>query len=230
MISKSISVSRKLAQISPFAALLFTWLIPHCDDGGNMAGDSFTVKGLVVPVRPETVEDVESAIREISKIGLIDPYDINGERFIHIVQWEDHQTLRMDRATWEYPPYPKVGNQLSAVRQPRAAEVKLREVKLREVKKDYSAAFEEFWDLYPRKASKKKAWQAWKAMKPNESPTKKIMDALKAHSESDQWVKDDGRFIPHPTTWLHQERWNDQLKVDRKKLPSKYDGLKTTKA
>jgi len=121
MISKSISVSKKLAQVSPFTALLFTWIIPHCDDGGNMPGDPFTVKGLVMPVRPETASEIERALKELKDTDLIDFYDHEGDTFLHVNQWEKHQTLRKDRATWVYPDYPyrqPDDNQLATIRQP----------------------------------------------------------------------------------------------------------------
>ncbi len=35
------------------------------------------------------------------------------------------------------------------------------------------------------------------------------MDGLRRWKGSDQWTKDGGRFVPHPTTWLNREGWND---------------------
>jgi hypothetical protein len=229
MISKSISVSRKLAKISPFAALLFTWIIPHTDDGGNMAGDSETVKALVIPARPENVKDVEKAIDDLVEIGLLDRYTVNLNPFVHVIQSEKHQTLRLDRAQWIYPAWPKGdGNQTATTRQPSAAEGKGREGKGKE-DKSYTSAFETFWSLYPRKVAKVKAFQSWKHIKPNESLAKKIMTALEAHCASDSWKKEDGRYIPHPTTWLNQERWDDELKITKRPGSSKFDNVKSEK-
>lgn len=210
MISKSISVSKKLAQISQFGALLFTWIIPHCDDGGNMPGDAFTVKGLVVPVRPETVADVEKTLKELIEMGLLDPYEANGEKYIHIINWNDHQTLRADRQSWEYPRYGKD-------ERPRKASTKAAA----------DGSFEKFYALYPRKVARAKAEIAWKQIKPELHAA--ILEAVKAHSQSEQWTRDDGKFIPHPATWLHQKRWNDVLTVGSK-VQGKYDSVGSTKA
>lgn len=38
-----------------------------------------------------------------------------------------------------------------------------------------------------------------------------IMAGLQKHIGCDGWIKDDGKFIPHPTTWLNREGWNDQV-------------------
>lgn len=72
-------------------------------------------------------------------------------------------------------------------------------------------SFEAFWKEYPRKVAKKKAQQSWDKIKPGEPEMKKIMAALAAVKRSAQWLKDDGQFIPHPATWLNQERFNDEL-------------------
>lgn len=71
------------------------------------------------------------------------------------------------------------------------------------------ADFEAFWNAYPRKTGKKKAWDAWRAAKDRPSlPV--ILAKIAELSKTDQWVKDDGKFIPHPSTWLNQGRWDDQ--------------------
>jgi hypothetical protein len=78
--------------------------------------------------------------------------------------------------------------------------VKLSEVKLR---------FAHFWEQYPRKEGKKKAEEVWLRLAPSEELTQRILAAVEAHKKTPQWTKDGGQFIPHPTTFLNQERWND---------------------
>ena len=67
--------------------------------------------------------------------------------------------------------------------------------------------FEDFWKAYPNKKDKQKAMRAWSKHKPD---IKKVLSAVKVQSQSDQWTKDDGRFIPLPTTWLNGARWEDE--------------------
>ena len=31
--------------------------------------------------------------------------------------------------------------------------------------------------------------------------------------QTEQWKKDNGKFIPYPATWLNQERWTDEIKM-----------------
>lgn len=69
--------------------------------------------------------------------------------------------------------------------------------------------FAEFWAAYPRKVGKGAARRAW------EPPRRKIgrsfpglaMAALARVAPT--WT--DPQFIPHPATWLHQERWDDEV-------------------
>ncbi|MFA5424551.1 MAG: hypothetical protein WC374_11920, partial [Phycisphaerae bacterium] len=71
--------------------------------------------------------------------------------------------------------------------------------------------FELFWKAYPRKAGKKKAQEWWEKHKPNGELLEKILKAILEQSQTEQWQKDGGKFIPHPITWLNQERWNDEV-------------------
>lgn len=76
---------------------------------------------------------------------------------------------------------------------------------------DSKAQFEKFWKLYPNKKNRKKAFSIFQKLDPQVIP--KVLAALPLHIKSVDWQKDGGAFIPHPTTWLNGERWNDELEV-----------------
>jgi len=71
--------------------------------------------------------------------------------------------------------------------------------------------FAEFWQEYPAKVGKQAALKAWKKIKPDADLFSKIMEAVKAAKGSKQWQRDNGQYIPHPTTWLNQGRWDDEI-------------------
>lgn len=73
--------------------------------------------------------------------------------------------------------------------------------------------FDEFWKAYPRKSSKGSAKKAWKRIAPTQELFDKIMSALAAAKNCEQWKKERGQFIPYPATWLNQERWEDDYGV-----------------
>jgi hypothetical protein len=39
----------------------------------------------------------------------------------------------------------------------------------------------------------------------------RILAAIQHQAKTDGWRKDGGKFIPHPSTWLNNRRWEDEL-------------------
>lgn len=75
----------------------------------------------------------------------------------------------------------------------------------------FSKSFDDFWKAYPKRVSKTNALKAWKKLKPNDDLVREILSALEKQKQSSQWQKDNGQFIPYPTTWLNGKRWEDDL-------------------
>ena len=67
--------------------------------------------------------------------------------------------------------------------------------------------FEDFWNTYPRKEAKGKARQAYVKALTKTTPAK-------IHAAAERYAKsrdgEDPQFTAHPTTWLNQERWEDE--------------------
>ncbi|MGN0599288.1 MAG: hypothetical protein ACI4JK_05275 [Oscillospiraceae bacterium] len=77
--------------------------------------------------------------------------------------------------------------------------------------KDDPPGFTEFWEVYPKKVKRKLAAEKWAKISPDEELKKRIIAAVKAWSRTDEWTKDNGAYVPHPTVWLNGQRWNDEL-------------------
>lgn len=71
----------------------------------------------------------------------------------------------------------------------------------------------EFWPAYPKKRKKKDARKAFAKVNPSDKLLAVMMSALKKQTASDDWQKQDGKYIPDPTTWLNGERWEDDVEV-----------------
>ena len=78
--------------------------------------------------------------------------------------------------------------------------------------------FDEFWTAYPRKVGKEAARKVWRRIKPSSELQVKILDTIKNYRGSDQWLKDNGQYIPYPSTWLNQGRWDDEPPPPRSKI------------
>jgi uncharacterized protein YdaU (DUF1376 family) len=72
-----------------------------------------------------------------------------------------------------------------------------------------SDGFEQFWAAYPKRVSKGAARKAWTKLKPSEQLLQAILAGIGRAKTSAQWLRDDGRFVPHPATWLNAEGWLD---------------------
>lgn len=77
-------------------------------------------------------------------------------------------------------------------------------------KNNVEEKFIEFYKMYPKKVSIKRAREKFLKINPDDSLFEKMMTSLSGQIMSPQWQKDNGQFIPHPATWLNQERWNDE--------------------
>lgn len=73
--------------------------------------------------------------------------------------------------------------------------------------------FDRFWTDFPNKKNKPGARRAWKQTKKARPPLPTLLAALQRDKASDEWRRDDGKFIPHPASWLRGERWNDEAAV-----------------
>ena len=72
-----------------------------------------------------------------------------------------------------------------------------------------SSSFDEFYDSYPKKVSRKEAEKSWSKLKP-EMHQKIIDDVNFRKREHDPW-KGDKHFICSPAVYLKNERWNDEI-------------------
>jgi len=71
--------------------------------------------------------------------------------------------------------------------------------------------FLEFWNLYPKKKKKKEALNAWLKVLP---PIQPVLNAIGWQKQQQDWIKEDGKFIPHPATYINGHRWEDEPDED----------------
>lgn len=77
---------------------------------------------------------------------------------------------------------------------------------------DADEAFENFYKEYPNKKNVKTARTRWEKMKVTPELFAAIMAGLERAKNSQEWTKDDSRYIPHPATWLNGEGWKNEYK------------------
>lgn len=77
--------------------------------------------------------------------------------------------------------------------------------------------FDMFWITYPKKTDKVKAQASFKKINPDQQLFNTMLVGLEAQCRSDQWTRENGKFIPNPSTWLNNRRWEDEVSVPEKK-------------
>ena len=79
-------------------------------------------------------------------------------------------------------------------------------------KSRYPDGFLKFWDAYPKKVGKEAAFKAYKNIKAPRPSMGVILKSISDHMSTRQWA--DKSFIPNPSTYLNQRRWEDEFGSD----------------
>ena len=223
--------SRRIASVDWDARLVLKGLESYVDDNGVGVDD---IELIVTDVFPrdmftsprETVARVSASINTLEQAGLVWRYEGNGDRLLYIAFWEDIQ--RIDRpgkgrnprpdGTWDY----RDSEIRESVASPReGVATGTGEQGNRGTGEEHTCSpatpsstsegegspnFEQFWDYYPRKVGKQKARAKFQAACKRANAETIISGALRLANDPNL---PEERFIPHPTTWLERDGWED---------------------
>ncbi len=91
--------------------------------------------------------------------------------------------------------------------------------------------FEKFWNEYPKKKSKGQAEKTWAKINPDEQLVETMISTIRRAKKSEDWKKEKGKFIPHPSTWLNAKGWEDDFSDNEQDQQGKSmeDQVKCTK-
>ena len=222
IIKDSISKSETISGLTDFQFRLWVHLITYVDDYGRGDARPAIIKGACFPFRDRmTNKDIEKGLADLAGAGCVVLYKVDGKPFLCFPNWEQHQRVRQKVSKCPSPDEcdDEQHDAASCGELPQnAARIQNPESRIRiqnpESENNAREDFEKFWSAYPRKAgSKQKAFESFKKAGVS---LEILLEAIENQKKSAQWCKDDGQFIPHPTTWLNGKRWEDQLPVDNK--------------
>lgn len=211
LLSQNINVSNSISKLSLLEEVVFLHLLVTCDDYGRFYGHSNVVKGHLFPMRDKiTPVEIEKALQKLEAEGMIRRYESGGTLYLELTSWMKFQTPRAKSS--KYPGPEDADSQVHLQEVADACEQVQAEPSKQKQKSVDTEKFEKFWFVYPNKKDKKKAFELWKKIDPDDELYERIMLAVDYQSKSCDWQKEDGRYVPMPTTWLRNERWNDQVK------------------
>lgn len=93
-------------------------------------------------------------------------------------------------------------------------------------KKKENEFFDKFWEVYPRKVDKKKAREKFAKIKPTEELVDTMIKQIERFKQTNDWQKENGKYIPHPSTWLNNNRWEDEIETEEEKEAKMLQRLK----
>jgi hypothetical protein len=240
IIKESAFTSDRIAQLSDFEFRLWVGLITQADDAGRGDARPAILKGRVFALRERVaLKDIDSALHALAAAGCVSLYTVGGKPYYAFPNWAKHLRVYNTKTRTPGPEEADAGDgeHCSPLRQERhdcgdlpqaAADFRLNlnpnpnpnpnPETMRAGAR--GAEFERFWSVYPKKVGKKDAERAFeKAIKgmrddghtASSSPTDRMIAAVERQKCSEQWLKEGGRYIPNPATWLNQGRWEDEL-------------------
>ena len=108
LLYSTISASERVSGLGAKGALVYTWLLAHCDDQGRFSGTPRKVKALVLPLVDEvSVDEIDTALDAMEQADLIIRYcsGVHHDLIQVTDWWEYNQGLRVV-APSRYPPPP----------------------------------------------------------------------------------------------------------------------------
>jgi len=96
--------------------------------------------------------------------------------------------------------------------EPEESEIRKKEERRKKKEERRDIYFDRFWESYPRKEAKQTAKRAFEKLNPDEALLQTMLEAIERFKGTAQWKEENGRFIPHPATWINQRRWEDEVK------------------
>jgi hypothetical protein len=175
--------------------------------------------------------DVDRWLIELEKAGVVQFYEHEGRPYGAFCNWHKHQRLYNHSSRFPEPPGESGKLQdspgVSCELPPRRSRVRVeletersrsktltqkpREPRARKPRAlsvcPYSEDFEVFWKAYPRRVGKGSAWKSWQRVNGHGAA---IMAALEWQTKSEFHLMKPEQYIPHPSTWLNQNRWDDE--------------------
>ena len=110
-LSRALGGSRKYGALTGwhdgwYAACLYDHLVLHADAYGRVDADPIWINGQVMTRRPVPAERVNEALHELERVGLIALYEVDGNPYLEIAKFHEHNTLYLEREPQATIPFP----------------------------------------------------------------------------------------------------------------------------
>lgn len=201
---------RRVRSLTPFARLLLLGLNNFCDDEGRAEWDEPIIKAQIFPTDRLNIGKL---LNELVETGSIVKYGKSGHTYLCIPDWDQLQSPKnpyksklpspMDEGVTVSPLMEKRGRSARPLLMDTLMDT------LMDRKGQLSALFEKFWKAYPRKRSKGDAEKSFYKINPSTELVDIMIGKHKEATQTKDWQKEGGQYIPYPATWLNRKGWED---------------------
>jgi hypothetical protein len=219
--------SERYWSVSLEAQQLFIHIILIVDDASRCSGNNFTLRSKCFQGRPVNPDRLEKLLGELIDADLVRAYqagyqggiDFGTERYLFLPRSRQRKRYL---ASSKYPAPPKeisdLAEEESASSQPGVrpksvsgqTQDERRGVEEGLNKMGIDTEFDTFWKAYPRKQNKAKAKTAFAKLRPDTGTLQAILEDLTRRKSDPDWLKENGTFVPHPSSYLNNRRWEDE--------------------
>jgi hypothetical protein len=218
--------STKVCMLTDLEFRVWTQYLLSADDGGVMRSSALTIQADNDALAKRSQRQIHHALDHMVTIGLLLEFEHQGRKYVCDPNWQEFQKVQWPRPTGNPQPPQAVlakcaeetrvllerilKRSQEGSRKTHRLEAKGLRLEATTNGNGLDERFERFWKEYPKKVGKDAARREWQILAPDNDFTDRILVALQQQRASAQWLKDAGQFIPHPRTWLHQGRWQDE--------------------
>lgn len=131
---------------------------------------------------------------------------------LHGEEKEEEQTGKKEEKRGNR--FPEKGRSFSGEEDPslykKNIHIKEKKKRARDLPAEGDALFDRFWEAYPKKRARARAKQAWKKIRPDMALLNTMLKKISMEKNTLSWQKENGRYIPYPSTWLNSMQWEDE--------------------
>ena len=211
-----------LATLPYEARLLFQGLWCLADREGRLEDRPKYLKAEIFPYDSVLVDNLlellqNPKIEDRPEKSFIRRYKANNRKYIEIYEFLKHQSPHNTEKESEIPafngeltnasPLKNNGRPDDSESYPKPVNLNLTNKSELNKKEDQ---FEIFWKSYPKRKNKGQAEKSFKKVAPDEQLMERILTSIERAKKSEQWLKENGQFIPYPATWLSAKGWEDE--------------------
>lgn len=204
------------------------------DDFGVMRFSAVTVQSASDALSVRSGRMIQRCLERLVDVGLLVDFEHQKRKYLCQLDWAEKQPMRFPRSTTNPPPplpilsrskeetvgrvrdhHPAFVDVPFDAHQPYIDDATSTELQVTANSKQLTAnglreRFAEFWRCYPRRVGKNAAWKAWQKVKPDSELLAQMLAVLAWQKQQDDWLEAGGKFVPHPSSWLNQGRWQDE--------------------